>query len=115
VARIELGADRIVVRLGRFERLGALVAGDPSVPRAAVRAVRVSHRPFRELRGIRAPGTGFPGAIALGTWRRRRGKDFAAVYGKRPAVVVELEGAEWCRLVVSCDDAEEIARSLRRP
>ena len=46
-----------------------------------------------ELRGLRAPGTGIPGVIALGTWRSKGAKDFAAVYRGGPAVVVELARA----------------------
>ena len=37
-------------------------------------------QPFRELSGLRAPGTGLPGVIALGTWRGRGQKDFAALF-----------------------------------
>ena len=52
--------------------------------------------------------------IALGTWRSKGAKDFVAVYRGGPAVVVELEGAEFRRLVVSAHDAVAVAESLRR-
>ena len=107
------GAE-IVLRLNDLEKAGAL-HGDVRVPAAAVRDVRVTTSPFRELRGLRAPGTGIPGVIALGTWRGGGGKDFAAVYRGGPAVVVELEGAEYRRLIVSAHDAAEIADALREP
>ena len=50
---------------------------------------------------MRAPGTGWPGTIALGTWRHDGVKDFCAVYRKGPGVVVELDNATYARLVVS--------------
>jgi hypothetical protein len=53
-----------------------------------------------------------PGLIALGTRRYTGGKDFAAVYRKGPAVVVELEAAEYQRFVVSATDADSVAASL---
>ena len=68
--------------------------------------------PWSELRGIRAPGTGVPNVIAVGTRRGKFGKDFAAVHGKGPAVVVELEGADYGRLVVTLDDAAARARAI---
>ncbi len=107
------GAE-VVVRLNDLEKAGAL-HGDVRVPAAAVREVRVTSTPFRELRGIRAPGTGLPGVIALGTWRGAGGKDFAALYRGGPAVVVDLDGAEYRRLLVSAHDAQAVAESLREP
>ncbi len=104
-------ADEVVVRLNDLEKTGAL-RGDIRVPASAVRAVWVSTNPFRDLKGWRGPGTGIPGVIALGTWRYNGGKDFAAVYRGGPAVVVELEGAEFKRLIVSDHDASAVAESL---
>ena len=54
-----------------------------------------------------------PDVIAVGTRRGGFGKDFAAVHGKGPAVVVELEGAEYGRLIVTCDDADAVASAIR--
>ena len=51
--------------------------------------------------------------IAVGTRRGSFGKDFAAVHGKGPAVVVELEGADFGRLVVTADDAAVRARRIQ--
>ncbi len=76
-------------------------------------AVRVVDDAWPELRGIRAPGTGLPDVIAVGTRRGSFGKDFAAVHGKGPAVVVELEGAQYGRLVVTSERAVATAAALR--
>ena len=46
-----------------------------------------------------------PNVIAVGTRRGGFGKDFAAVHGTGSAVVVEMEGAEYGRFVVTVDDA----------
>ena len=77
-----------------------------------VTAVRAVDDPWTERRGIRAPGTGWPNVIAVGTRRGGFGKDFAAVHGKGPAVVVELEGAPYGRFVVTADDAAPRASSI---
>jgi hypothetical protein len=118
MAEIRIEADDVVVHLSGLERLGAM-RGDVRVPRSAILECRVSDDPWSELRGIRAPGTGLPGVISLCTLRGDGTRDFAALYRKRPAVVIELTDAEFNRLIVSVKDtafARELADQLgRRP
>jgi hypothetical protein len=104
VAKFVIEGSDLVVRLSMLEKLGAM-RGDVRVPLATVRDVRVSDQPWSELRGVRAPGTGFPGVISLCTRRGPGAVDFAAVYSGGQAVVVETDGAPFDRLVVSCADA----------
>jgi hypothetical protein len=61
---------------------------------------------------MRAPGTGWPGVIALGTRRGSFGKDFAAVSRDRPAVVLELDDAEFSRLVLCVADPDAAAAAV---
>jgi hypothetical protein len=102
------------LELSRWERVFAL-HGDIRVPLERVAAVTVSSDPFGELRGLRAPGTGVPRRIALGTWRRRGATDFAALYGGRPGVIVQLRDSAFARLLVSADDAEGVAARITAP
>jgi hypothetical protein len=113
VARLLVGGDDLRVLLSWLEGLGAFAPRVFSVPLAAVGAVRVSNDPWHELRGMRAPGTGLPRVIALGTWRHSLGRDFVAVYGSRRAVVVDLSGQRFARLVVSRADADRVADEIR--
>ncbi|MCK9925287.1 hypothetical protein MXD61_26005 [Frankia sp. AgPm24] len=113
MASLEVRDKRVEVVMRGLERLGAL-RGDVSVALDEVLDVRTSAEPFGELRGWRLPGTGLPRVIALGTWRSRDGKDFAAVYRGRPAVVVEVRaGAEFRRLLVGDEHAEDTVSRLR--
>jgi hypothetical protein len=112
MAALRREGDELVVKLNDLEKVGAL-RGDVRVPWSAVREIRVSDSPFRDLRGVRAPGTGVPGVIALGNWRARDGKDFAALYRGGPSVVVTLDGSEWKRLLVSDQRATDTAAELR--
>ena len=104
--------DDLVLRLSRLEQVGAL-HGDIRVPLSAVDDLQISERPFGELRGIRAPGTALPRRIALGSWRHRRGKDFAALYRGRPAIIVRLRGAPFQRLLVCAEDAEACLTAIQ--
>lgn len=112
MATLTIQDGELVVALSRWEKAGA-VHGDVRVPLHSVEDVSVSAQPFGELRGLRAPGAGWPRAIALGTWRYRGGKDFAALYRRRPAVIVRLRDAEFGRLLIAADDAETVAARIR--
>jgi hypothetical protein len=93
----------------------AAFRGDLSLPLAAVRTVSVEPEPWSALRGIRAPGTGFPGLIAYGT-RRLTGErpDFAAILRRRPAVRVELDPpSAFGRLLVTVPEPDATVRRLR--
>jgi hypothetical protein len=111
MASLAVDGDDLVVRLRPLEKLGAF-HGDVRVPRSAIRSVRAVEKGWPELRGMRAPGTGVPGVISLGSRRGTGIHDFVAVYGSRSAVVVDLEGADFDRLVIADDAAEETARRL---
>jgi hypothetical protein len=74
--------------------------------------VRVSAKPWQELKGIRMPGTGWPGTIALGTWRHDGVRDFCAVYRKGPGVVVELSGAGYARFILSAGDPTSVVEEI---
>jgi hypothetical protein len=113
VARLVVGGDDLRILLSWPARVGAFVGGTGSVPLTAIRSVRAVDDPWPELRGIRSPGVALGRMIALGTRRHSFGKDFVAVYGKGPAVVVELTGQDFARLVISTPDAERVAEEIR--
>jgi len=111
MASLETEGAHLAVRLSLLEQFGALSRG-PRVPLESVASVRAVPSAWSELRGLRAPGTGWPGKIALGTWRGTRYKDFCAVYGRGPGVVVELDGADWARFVVTADDPGAVVAEI---
>jgi hypothetical protein len=89
MAHFDIDGDQLALRLTGEEHLEG-VHRDVVVPRSSVAVARVTEDVWSELRGIRAPGTGIPGVIAVGTRRGSFGKDFAVVHGKGRGVVVEL-------------------------
>jgi hypothetical protein len=111
VAHLKIEGDELVLELSGLEKVEG-IHGSIRVPLSKVRAVRYVDDTWPELRGIRAPGTGLPGVIAVGTRRGSGIKDFAAVHGRGPGMVVEIEGAEFERLIVSDDNAQTVAEDL---
>ncbi len=112
MAHLEITGDRLAVRLTGLEKLGGMHS-DIEVPLRLVRDVAVVADPWTALRGIRAPGTGIPGVIALGTRLGSGTTDFAAVYHHTPAVVVQTSGGAFDRLVISSEHPESDAAMIR--
>ena len=113
VLRVE--GEELVLHLRPLEKAEGM-HGDIRVPLSSVTAARCVEDPWPELRGMRAPGTGWPGVIAVGIRRGSFGKDFAAVHGKGPAVVVELDGTDasggYGRFVITTDAATAEAAAI---
>jgi hypothetical protein len=111
MAKLLVNDREVTVSLSAVEKLEAL-HGNVVVPRSAVARVRAVPDGMVEVHGLRAPGTGVRGVIKVGTWRSREGNTFAVCHGRRPAIVLDLVGAPYHRLVVTLDDPEHAVRSL---
>lgn len=112
MAKVTVEKGNVHVALGGWERLGAL-HGDLRIPLANVLSATVSENPFKPVRGMRLPGTGLPGVIALGTWRSLvAGRSFAAAYRAVPALVLELRDYPFDRVVVSTPDAKVLSEAI---
>lgn len=102
VVDLDVSGTDLVVRPRGWDRVWSL-RREVRLPLACVTGARVEDPP-PEPRGLRAPGTYLPRILAAGTYRRRRGKEFFAARLREPAVVVDLAGAAFERIVVGVDD-----------
>ena len=106
------GGD-LVLSLSAWERLGGL-HGDIRVPLSARRRGRRDRAAVqRAARNARAGHRLAAARIALGTWRGRSEKGFAAVYRGKPGVVVRLRDSEFAWLCVSADDPPAVVERIR--
>lgn len=111
----DLGWDRdeLVLRLNRYEKVAA-IHGDLRFGASAVKDVQILDDALGAVHGSRSPGLGFPGVVAVGTYRHEGTKTFAVVHHSTPrGVRVRLENAEFVELIVGCEDPESVARQLR--
>ncbi len=107
MAHFERFGSYIILALTPKERFFGLHSS-PQAKFAEIISVRKVERVWSKkiIRGIRIPGTGLPRVIALGTWRYRRGKNFVAVYRKRPAYVITFNVGEFKQWIVTPDNSE---------
>jgi hypothetical protein len=111
MAEIRVSDDELELHLSVLEATGAF-HGSIRVPLSSVTAARVIEHPTDELRGLRVPGTSLPGVVELGTWVGSFGKDFWAVDKPGAAVILELEGQKYERLIASQKDPDAVVRAL---
>jgi hypothetical protein len=110
VARLLIDQRRVTVRLSALEKLEALHR-NLTVPRTAVIAAREIPDGMAELRGI-GSGTGLPGVMMVGTVRDGHGLTFAVCRGRGPAVVLDLAGQHYNRIIMTVADPGAIVSRL---
>lgn len=111
MATINVRGDVLQVRFGVAEKVLGLVR-DHDIPLVAVSSVRVAPSGLAAAQGLRAPGLGLPGVRKIGTWRGH-GRTLVSARHDQPAVVVDLVGQRFERLVIGSDEAAALAARLR--
>ncbi|ARF54596.1 hypothetical protein [Streptomyces gilvosporeus] len=111
MARLELTADVLVVRLAWWEK-AVTRRGSLRVPLGAVAEVSVQDDWWRAVRGTVVRGLKVPGALCLGEWRHGDSRDFLAVAPRRgPVVRIELRPpAPFSRIAVTVPQASQVWR-----
>ena len=102
MAELITEGSNLAIHMSRREEIFALKKSF-SVPWEQVVDIAHVDDVWVHLRGIRAPGTGFPGVIMLGTTRYQGKKDFCAVYGHKPGLVATLTGNAFERILLSTE------------
>jgi hypothetical protein len=111
--RLDVTGDTLALHLSRKDEALALKRSF-ELPLSHVVGVRVEPRKAMEAeRGIRAPGTGFPGKVALGTWRGKGGKQFWYVHSGDRVLVLDLADEDYARLVLEVADPDAWASQIR--
>lgn len=102
MAKVIEDGNTVTLTLSPIEKLGAF-HGNLSIDKSHVLSIEASADPWNRsiLRGIRAPGTGIPFVVMLGTLRHRQGKDFVAIYKRRPVRIYNLKDSPYKRWIVT--------------
>ena len=102
MAKIIESAQNIELLLSAGEKIAAL-HGNLIANKSDLISKKVIGKPWRSglLKGLRAPGTGIPFYLLLGTMRYRGGKDFAIIYGNKPVEVFEFKSGPYKRWIIS--------------
>jgi hypothetical protein len=109
--KYEVNKGLLEVRLNWLERLASLRWG-VSVPLNQIKGATVDRGAVPAQLGIRAPGTGFPGVIAAGTFYKGLDKQFVFWGQGESVVVVELVGHKFRRLILGTANPVELEQQI---
>ena len=109
MAHVVVKGNRVRFELSFWESLGAF-GRSQEVALSDVESVEVVSNPWTSavLKGVRAPGTGIPFIVMLGTMRYRGGKDLCAIYKRKPNAVVTLKSGPFKRWIFEIKDMSEV-------
>ncbi|WP_295014393.1 hypothetical protein [uncultured Microbacterium sp.] len=108
-----LDRTRLEVELSPLERAVSFRRENLHIPRECIVKVQLTDDAWTWLRGVGSPGTHVPLLLAAGTWKSANGDDFVLIRRHKPSVVIDLEGAEFQRLVLTTRHGPALAQALR--
>jgi hypothetical protein len=103
MARVNIDGDDLIVDVEGLDKLWALKSR-LTIPLANVRGATIDPGIVRGPKGFRAPGTHMPGVIVAGTFHHDGERVFWDVHDPAKAVVIQLDGERYARLVIEVDD-----------
>jgi hypothetical protein len=115
MARLNREGNNLVLSLSFWEKIGALHSS-PRTSVASIEKIEFAEKLWNSkvLRGVRAPGTGIPYVVLLGTMRGRGYRDFVAIKGNEKGVILTLNSAPFTRWIFTTkQDFSEIESLLR--
>lgn len=108
MAHLVINEGRARLQLSILEALGA-IHFSPEIALSEIKSVEIVPNPWTSqvLKGFRI-GTGFPYLVLLGTMKYVKGKDFCAIYKRRPNAVITTKSGPFKRWIFEIKDMSEI-------
>ena len=111
MANLVISDDSVTVHMSTAEKAEALHR-DMTVPRSAISGVRVVASGIDAVHGFKLVGSGIPGVMMVGSFKGGDGSTFALCHGNGPALVIDLTGEHYDRIVLTLDNPEQYASQL---
>jgi hypothetical protein len=113
LAKVKVIGDEVILELSFWERVGA-IHSSPKVSIGAVTKIEFVEKLWSNevLRGMRAPGTGFPYVVLLGSMRGRKYCDFTAIKGRGAGVVITFSKGPFERWIFTLRQPRSEVESL---
>ena len=113
MAKIARFGSYVILTLSPVEKIFALHKS-PRAKYNEIASVKRVDKPWKHkvLRGVSSPGLGLSFFVSLGTWRLRKGKNFVAVYGRRPGYVITFLSGEFMQWIVTPKNSQSEIQAM---
>lgn len=109
-----LDQTQLEVVLSPLERAATFHRDNLRIARDTIAKVQLTDDAWTWLRGVPGPGMNIHGVVAAGTWKASATTDFVMVRGRRPSVVIDLEGDEqFQRLILTTRHGLALTQALQ--
>ncbi len=112
MANLVITDDTVTVQMSAAEKAEALHR-DLTVPRSAITGVRVVSSGIDAVHGFKLVGAGIPGVLMVGTFKGAEGSTFAICHRNGPALVIDIRGEHFDRIIITVDNPEQVASQLQ--
>jgi hypothetical protein len=113
MTKVSIDGDTLIVEIEGLDKLWA-VKSRLEIPLGSVRGATADPGVIKEPKGIRAPGAHVPGVITAGTFYVDGERVFWDVHDPARAVVIELHGQRYARLVIEVADPRATVALVER-
>jgi uncharacterized protein len=113
MANLLITDSAVTIDMSRGEKFEA-VHGNQTFDRSAISGVRAVPDCIAEVRGLKWAGTELPG-IRVGSFHEDQRVTFAVCHGHKPGIVIDLANSKYDRVVLTVENAEELAGRLSVP
>ena len=109
-----LDSAQLEVVLSRTERAVAFRRRNITIDRSTIAKVQLTDDAWTWLRGVPDPGTYLPVALGAGSWKSAGGRDFVLLRGRKPSVIIDLEGhPDFQRIMLTTRHGISLLQALR--
>ena len=108
MAKVVIASQRLKIEIGSLEAIQAIQTSF-SVAISDVRGATEDSNYIKSGLGFRSPGTGFPGLVAKGTFRKRGERVLSLWKRGQDVVVIELQNSKWDRILLGCENPKQVA------
>ena len=111
VAKLTVANGSLQIELGFWERLGSF-SRNQSIRISDIAEVSYMEKVSMSIFGYRVIGTGLPGVVVLGHFRKSKKRMMVYWVRGQQALILDLKTGPYKRMIIGCSDAKALAKEL---